>query len=75
MTDISWHQDVRHIELALSGEKISYEAGDIAVIYPENLFNVDDFLKEYFNSDNNKNQDDVQNLNGNTIVYAEFENK
>ena len=70
MTDISWHQDVRHIELALSGEKISYEAGDIAVIYPENLFNVDDFLKEYFNSDNNKNQDDVQNLNGNTIVYA-----
>ena len=70
MTDTSWHQDVRHIELTLSGEKISYEAGDIAVIYPENLFNVDDFLKEYFNSDNNKNQDDVQNLNGNTIVYA-----
>ncbi|GBG31675.1 NADPH--cytochrome P450 reductase [Hondaea fermentalgiana] len=35
ITAADWEQDVRHIELAFE-EELPYEAGDIAVVYPEN---------------------------------------
>jgi len=38
ITEASWEQDTRHIELKMSDTSaIDYEAGDIAVIFPENI--------------------------------------
>ena len=50
ITASDWHQDVRHIVLSVSDPSkngtLEYVAGDIAVIYPENVFDVDDFARQ-----------------------------
>jgi sulfite reductase alpha subunit-like flavoprotein len=58
MTSEDWHQDVRHIVLGLAPndsqkegdgtadhQTLEYAAGDIAVIYPKNVFDVDSFAR------------------------------
>eukprot|EP00946_MAST-07B_sp_MAST-7B-sp1_P001210 g1210.t1 len=50
MTSEDWHQDVRHIVLSPApGEEnshqLEYDAGDIAVVYPRNVFDVDSFAQ------------------------------
>ena len=51
MTSVKWHQDVRHIEVLLQSKNIVYQAGDIAVIYPENIFDVEVFETVYTRHD------------------------
>jgi len=45
MTSTEWHQDVRHIILRPTSNerKLDYSPGDIAVMYPINLFDIDKF--------------------------------
>ena len=45
MTSLEWHQNVRHIVLRPLSNNITlkYSAGDIAVVYPTNVFNVEQF--------------------------------
>jgi sulfite reductase alpha subunit-like flavoprotein len=47
MTAKDWHQDVRHIILCPTDDAttIEYAPGDIAVIYPTNIFDVDKFAR------------------------------
>ncbi|KAG6598074.1 NADPH-dependent diflavin oxidoreductase [Phytophthora cinnamomi] len=53
ITAEDWEQDVRHLEFDISGASSSvggvgdapFRAGDIAVVYPENVAGVDDMLK------------------------------
>eukprot|EP00644_Phytophthora_capsici_P008045 jgi/Phyca11/125389/e_gw1.58.7.1 len=51
ITAEDWEQDVRHLEFDISdgsGDKATeppFRAGDIAVVYPENVASVDDMLK------------------------------
>ena len=47
MTSQDWHQDVRHIILCPTESNliIDYKPGDIAVIYPTNVFNIDAFAQ------------------------------
>ena len=66
MTSVNWHQDVRHIEVLLQSKNIVYEAGDIAVIYPENVFDVEQFLKQYIPG----TTEEADTLDGDTIVFA-----
>ena len=66
MTSVNWNQDVRHIEILLQNKNIIYEAGDIAVIYPENVFDVDQFLKQYIPG----TTEEADTLDGDTIVFA-----
>ncbi|ETW09008.1 hypothetical protein H310_01479 [Aphanomyces invadans] len=46
LTAADWTQDVRHIELALPASSPTYSAGDIALLYPENVQTeaIDSFL-------------------------------
>ncbi|RHY33197.1 hypothetical protein DYB32_003117 [Aphanomyces invadans] len=46
LTAADWSQDVRHIELALPASSPMYSAGDIALLYPENVQTeaIDSFL-------------------------------
>ena len=60
MTSVNWHQDVRHIEVLLQSKNIVYEAGDIAVIYPENVFDVEQFLKQYIRTTEADTLDAIQ---------------
>jgi sulfite reductase alpha subunit-like flavoprotein len=45
MTSSDWHQDVRHIVLRPLGDKVTiqYTSGDIAMVYPTNIFDIDKF--------------------------------
>ncbi|CAI5724756.1 unnamed protein product [Peronospora destructor] len=52
ITAEDWEQDVRHLELEISNDSsvgdvadAPFRAGDIAVVYPENVTGVDDMLK------------------------------
>ncbi|OWY92727.1 NADPH-dependent diflavin oxidoreductase, partial [Phytophthora megakarya] len=49
ITAQDWEQDVRHVEFDISDgvneSEIRFRAGDIAVVYPENVASVDDMLK------------------------------
>ena len=53
LTSTEWTQNVRHLELQLDATNpcIQYVAGDVAVVYPENMFDVDAFLKEFIGGD------------------------
>jgi|EP00945_MAST-04E_sp_MAST-4E-sp1_P006819 sulfite reductase alpha subunit-like flavoprotein len=65
LTAESWTQDVRHVELGLL-RPVPYEAGDIAVVYPQNVFDVDAFLQGYRAEKDGQGEsysgDDVVNL-------------
>ncbi|GMF10596.1 unnamed protein product [Phytophthora lilii] len=62
ITAEDWEQDVRHLEFDISGDasaetpnEAPFRAGDIAVVYPENVAGVDDMIK-------------YVELNGNTVI-------
>ncbi|TYZ61191.1 hypothetical protein PybrP1_009883 [[Pythium] brassicae (nom. inval.)] len=69
ITAADWTQDVRHIEFDVSGDSeasVTYAAGAIADVYPENVWGVDEMIA--YVSGGNGESDNELKLTGDTVV-------